>query len=178
MKGYVWWWLMALWLAACAAGLWFYSQSHISDFDPTLSLNQAAADAGFENRLSEVLREASVLPGSLVHIGPQRGCYCDTLAQRHHQAILNALPGYKSVALNVAQLPWVAQWLMRLPALVLLDDNGKVRYFGPYALGAGCFNGNTLKNQIVSTLRADIAPPGPLVISEATGCFCNAAQSG
>ena len=174
MKRHLWWGLMVLWLGACGSGLWFYSQSHITDFDPQLSLNHAAADVEFETRLSEVLRDASVLPGSVVHIGPEGGCYCDTLAQRHHQAILNKLPGYKSVSLNISQLPWVAQWLSRLPALVLLDSTGEVRYFGPYALGAGCFNGDTLVSRIVSTAQTSLAQPGPLVISEATGCFCDA----
>ncbi|WP_018984447.1 DUF6436 domain-containing protein [Salinimonas chungwhensis] len=175
MKQRGWWILVGLWFTACASGLGYYSISHIQTFDPHLTLNQAAAGQDFDKQLSATLAQAAVLPGTLLHIRPEGECYCDTLARTHLRALGEALPSYSIKSMSVSSLPGVSRWLTRLPALALLDKNGEVRYLGPYALGAGCFSGNTLETRIIALANSSLRSPGAVVISDATGCFCDAA---
>ena len=169
-KGLVWAGL-AVWAVGLLAGLWLYSKQQLTAFDPQQVLASAASQPGFDDRFVSRLSQAGVAAGSIVHIQPAESCYCNSLTQIHKQELATALPDYTVKTLVPEQLGETAALLAALPALAVIDKDNQLRYLGPYATGFGCLTGNTLINQIISTVNDPVSAMAT-ILTEASGCFC------
>ncbi|WP_414829297.1 DUF6436 domain-containing protein [Alteromonas sp. H39] len=169
---YLGWGMLFAWAVAILAGLWLYNSKQIVSFDPDQVLAQAATSMAFDDNLVVELSKQGVQPGSLVHLQTNAACYCNTLTSAHRDTLLSQLhnEGYQATTIDISTIPGLHALLPTFPAIAVIDNNGQLRYLGPYATGYGCFTGETLIDNIVSIARSDYH--GAVVQTEASGCFC------
>lgn len=166
--GYV---LIACWACALLGGMWLYSRTQLSEFDPALQLNSAAAEPGFDERVVEALIAAGATPGSVIHFARRQNCFCETLTQPHRQQLLSALAGFSAITLDPDNIAFLSAFLSHTPAVAVIDRQRRLRYLGPYAQGYGCMTGRTFVEAIISSVTTRYNPAA-VVNSNATGCFC------
>ena len=138
------WLLLALWAVGLLSALLLYGQRQLSQFDPNGELLHRTTAPDFDATLVEFLKNQNIKAGSVIHVGTQSRCYCDTLTTPHQTQLL---------------------------ALIVLDKQAQLRYLGPYATGYGCFTGKNLVEQVVS-YTTQLPYNGAVINADASGCFC------
>ena len=174
MSKFVSWMLLFGWAAALILAMLLYGNRQLSEFDPNGSLVHRSTYSNFDKSVVEILKNEGIPAGSIVHIGRQKYCYCETLTAPHQTQLLNRLShlGYSSVNINIELVPKLAKMLPSTPALIIIDSNNNLRYLGPYATGYGCFTGKDLVDEISQYATAPHYL-GAIIKSDAQGCFCH-----
>ncbi|APD84746.1 thioredoxin [Alteromonas sp. Mex14] len=166
------WLLLILWAIGLLCALLVYGQRQLSEFDPNGELLHRTTAPDFDATLVAILEKQDIQPGSIIHVGTQSRCYCDTLTKPHQSQLLAKIgDDYHQVRLNVEDIPELAAMLEALPALIVLDKHKQLRYLGPYATGYGCFTGKNLVEQVVN-YTTQLPYAGAVINTDATGCFC------
>lgn len=166
------WLLLILWAIGLLCALLVYGQRQLSDFDPYGELLHRTTAPDFDATLVAILEKQDIQPSSIIHVGTQSRCYCDTLTTPHQSQLLAKLgDDYHQVRLNVEDVPELAAMLEAVPALIVLDKQDQLRYLGPYATGYGCFTGKNLVEQVVS-YTTQSRYNGAVINTDASGCFC------
>ncbi|WP_218395835.1 DUF6436 domain-containing protein [Alteromonas lipotrueae] len=168
------WTLLLVWAISLLSAVLFYSQRQISEFDPNGTLLHQSTSTTFDASLISLLKDYNVPAGSIVHVGTQENCYCDTLTDSHQTQLLNKLGkiGYSGLTLDIENVPELATVLPSVPALIVVDTLYNLRYLGPYATGYGCFTGKDLVDEI-SGYASSSSHINAVVKTEADGCFCS-----
>ena len=166
------WLILILWAVGLLTALLVYGQRQLTDFDPNGELLHRSTAPNFDSSLVDVLKSQNISPGSVIHVGTQSRCYCDTLTTPHQTQLLAKLgDDFHHVKLNVEDVPELAAMLEAVPALIVLDKQDQLRYLGPYATGYGCFTGKNLVEQVVGyTTQSRYS--GAVINADASGCFC------
>ena len=166
---------VAIWALAILVFLGFASVSQIKSFDPENILGQAASQPEFDSLFAGELAQAGISPGTLVHIQSANRCYCNQLTETHREELAVELQeeGFQLAQLSLNEHPAISQFVGHFPALAVVDNNGQLRYLGPYAMGYGCFTGKNLVAKITQ-LATSAEYYGAQVNSEVKGCFCKA----
>lgn len=166
------WLLLVLWAIGLLCALLAYGQRQLSDFDPDGELLHRTTAPDFDASLVAILEKQGIQPGSVIHVGTQYRCYCDTLTTPHQTQLTAKLgSNFRQVRLIVEDVPELATMLEAVPALIVLDKQNQLRYLGPYATGYGCFTGKNLVEQVVS-YTTQLPYAGAVINTDATGCFC------
>lgn len=166
------WLLLVLWAVGLLTALLVYGQRQLSEFDPNGELLHRTTAPDFDASLVALLKKQDIQPGSIIHVGTQSRCYCDTLTTPHQSQLhLKLGDDFHQVRLNVEDVPELAAMLEAVPALIVLDKQEQLRYLGPYATGYGCFTGKNLVQQVVS-YTTQLPYSGAVINTDATGCFC------
>ncbi|WOI37390.1 DUF6436 domain-containing protein [Alteromonas sp. CI.11.F.A3] len=168
------WTLLLVWAISLLSAVLFYSQRQISEFDPKGTLLHQSTSVTFDASLITLLKNYDVPAGSIVHVGTQENCYCDTLTDPHQTQLINKLGqlDYSGFRLDIENVPELAAILPSVPALMVVDTQYNLRYLGPYATGYGCFTGKNLVDEI-SGYASNSSYINAVVKTEADGCFCN-----
>jgi hypothetical protein len=168
------WTLLLVWAISLLSAVLFYSQRQISEFDPKGILLHQSTSVTFDASLISLLKDYDVPAGSIVHVGTQEKCYCDTLTDSHQTQLINKLSqlGYSGLRLDIEDVPELASILPSVPTLIVVDTQYNLRYLGPYATGYGCFTGKNLVDEI-SGYASSSSYINAVVKTEADGCFCS-----
>ena len=166
--------LVGVWATAILVALLISNSNQMQDFDPDASLAQAASQQDFDSAFTGMLQEAGVSNGSIVHLSADSNCFCNDLSKGHQYDITQSLAdkGYEFNTLSLSENPAIGKLISHFPALAVIDNNGNLRYVGPYATGFGCFTGNDLVDDIARIATTE-QYFGATVNTEARGCFCN-----
>ena len=108
--------------------------------------------------------------GTLVHITSE-ACFCSDFTLEH-QSILDEMAlqdELKVVRISDEKID-KGKLIPSVPAVALLDANGKLAYFGPYSEGLACTESNGLVEVVMNNLRHGFNPE--LVVNDTTGCYC------
>ena len=173
MPGWLKWGLLALWALSLLAGMLLYSQRQLSEFDPGMTLSQAAASPDFDARFVTLLETQGVQPGSIVHLQKDTGCYCNQLTDPHTRQLAASLEKdqFRFRRLSLDTVPELKALIPTFPAVAVVDKQRKLRYLGPYATGYGCFTGATLVESIAHIATSEKSL-GAVINTSAEGCFC------
>lgn len=169
-----------IWFVVASAFIFGMSSSTKSDFDPQMRLSQALMNVEFEKILAEhVDRSLGAVEqnrkGRLLHI-TQGSCYCEFLAKAHQSNLDKWASSFRFESLNVGlqKHAWLKQYVPSTPAIMALDEQNRIIYFGPYSRGAGCFNQTgEIDVQLNAWIERDNASEMLAVIdTDAQGCYC------
>lgn len=169
------WGLMLFWAGSLLAGILFFGQRQLHPFDPNGVLLHQSTSADFDAALVSTLLNNHIQPNTVLHIGSAQHCYCDSVTAPHQLQLAQVLEneGYNVKTVTLDSAPSLAKVIHATPALIIVDNQSKLRYLGPYAVGYGCFTGNTLVEQI-ATLATQTTYNGAVINADAQGCFCTA----
>ena len=167
--------LIGLWATSIMVALLMANGNQLKDFDPDLTLAQAASKQHFDESFADILQDAGIGHGTVVHFTANTRCFCNQLSESHQLEISNTLAnsGYGFSTVSISEHPAIGNVINHFPALAVIDKLGKLRYLGPYATGLGCFTGNNLVADIARIATSE-QYLGATVNTEARGCFCAA----
>ncbi len=175
MPKHIAWILLFLWASALIAGLVFYGKNQVTPFDPDGVLLHQSTDLAFDDRIVAELQANHISASTVLHIGSEKSCYCETVTEPHQAQLAKTLSeyGFISKQVSIESLPNLSKVITTIPALIVIDDQSNLRYLGPYATGLGCFTGQTLIGQIAQ-LATQTEYAGAVINADVEGCFCKA----
>lgn len=188
------WFAVLLWFTACSALVVWIGSANKSAFDPSSKLAIAIMDLSFERALihavespfqktNESINSGSKI-GKIFHI-TQGDCFCEWLAKSHKNNLeqWSAENGFSSYNVDLKQRPDLAKFIPSTPAVLAIDDNGQLLYFGPYSRGSGCFSSSgkiderldewkNSQKQYQGQSNIGRGSLGAMIDTDASGCYC------
>ena len=205
--------LVVAWFSIATVLIFGFNTAGKSAFDPVMRLSQAIMSTQFENQVSDTLQaslnlakmtselETEEIAGYIVRV-TQGDCFCEWLSNRHQVNLTDWASDNKFVtlSLDINDLPQLEEFVPSTPAIIALNHNQQLIYFGPYSRGAGCFastgevdaflsnyvqqnahsqrevNTNLNSTLTVNNLSTDLQQTDIKLASvidvDATGCYC------
>lgn len=166
--------LLTSWCVSAAIAFWWFQGRLIQPFVDDLSLYAPLAQ-----QQAPLPQPA---PGQITVVQfVDDDCYCSRVNQEHRQRIRQAYPGEvafyevhadRPLPADLAPLMQKKPAISRVPAALVLDQQGKLEYFGPYAFGTGCFTGDgTFVERAIDRVISKRSRPQINVLGN--GCFCD-----
>lgn len=188
------WVAVLLWFASCSALVIWIGSANKSAFDPSSKLAMAIMDLGFESALisavsapvvhARKVESLNIAEGKIFHI-TQGECYCEWLAQSHKNNLdkWSTENAFSSYEVNLNQHPNLRKFIPSTPAVLAVDDQGRLIYFGPYSRGSGCFASSGMIDErlkewqaqqtgTVSSALFNEMNLGAMIDTDASGCYC------
>ena len=129
-------------------------------------------DTEFDRRFTSLIEQTvGTSSGAVVHF-TMDNCFCDYVAENHVTSVKKRASeqGFKNHVItlksnNRFNIPSV-------PAIAVINQNGKLTYLGPYATGMFCSEGEGLVEQYIIDNTENNAL-GATILTDAQGCYCN-----
>ncbi|MFZ5603627.1 MAG: DUF6436 domain-containing protein [Pseudomonadota bacterium] len=184
-----WLYVIALiWLLLVAGLLWYSLRMPQQWFDPLQIQPHAFQDASALHRLTAALakQHPDLKPGQPLFIRfRQTDCRCEQLVDAYHQLQTKLLQqqGYRVLTVEKAdleqlartQLPELFSWITATPAVMVVDGNGALAYFGPYHQEGVCNSENSYLEPVLQAVNTQ--QPVNIINTLVFGCFCATAPS-
>ena len=150
----------------------YLSTLKAKQFDVNGLLLSNAMDTEFDHRFTSLIEETvGTSSGAVVHF-TMDNCFCEYVAERHVTSVKKRASeqGFKNHVItlnsdNRFNIPSV-------PAVAVINHNGKLTYLGPYATGTFCSEGEGLVEQYIIDNTENNAL-GATILTDAQGCYCN-----
>ena len=162
--------IIGLWLLGIVIASRYFIDSRLVTFDPQQKLT------GLSNeRIVEQVSHIKALAGTdlrntIVHFTTP-GCSCDQFSVEHKAGInyQAKLDGFKVINLELD--PTQSSLIPSSPAVLVLDELGKLIYLGPYSIGLSCTQSNGYIELALANYKKGFN--SKLIINQASGCYCN-----
>jgi hypothetical protein len=188
------WLFILLWFAFASGLVIAMNTTTAKEFDHDNRLSIALMSMDFEQELVNVLRSVNPMRGDRVmHLTSGTGCLCQTLVQPHIEKINQLVTASDTaiITLNIDDYPELRKRVPSTPAIVVINKQEKLLYFGPYSQGSGCFSSAGAVDAVISrgllvdsfaqsSLQQKALPNSMFstqIVAEAKGCYCNQAIS-
>ncbi|WP_100915226.1 DUF6436 domain-containing protein [Pseudoalteromonas spongiae] len=166
------WVLLAVWSIILTSSVLYLSTLKAKQFDVNGLLLGNAMDTQFDHRFTSIVEETlDTRNGAVVHF-TMDNCFCEYVAQSHVMSVKNLASehGFKNHVItlksnNRFNIPSV-------PAVAVINQNGKLTYLGPYATGMFCSEGEGLVEQYIND-NTEHNELGATILTDAQGCYCN-----
>jgi len=165
--------LLIIWAAGLLFAVLYAASNKPKYFDPQNVLHQSAMSLSFDTEFVEALsKEKLGLAGSVIHF-QGRDCFCQTVAQSHISSVekLAEKQQFNNINVTLDEPSSLKTYVPSVPAVAVIDMEGKLHYFGPYSSGMFCTEGDGLVEPFIG--KDQSAKTGATVISQSKGCYCN-----
>ncbi len=170
-----------IWISGAIALAILLGYNNQKGFDPQQALSIAIMDLNFESNFSNAarlaLKEGS--KGYLMHIGTSNQCACEIIA-RNHQSSLDTFARQHKIAyhyIDIDGYPDLSRYVPSVPAVAFFDEQGRLKFFGPYSSGAGCFGSFGFIDSYLQSFIESKAPETATIVTDASGCYCENVQT-
>jgi hypothetical protein len=179
--------ILLVWMLVVAALLWYSMQLPRNWFDPSQTLPHPLHDDASLNRLKAALNgiqpDLSFTRPVFVRF-MQASCKCEQLVDAYHQLQMPLLAqqGYQTLTLDDRHmqqlahtgLPELYSWITATPAILVLDGNGNLAYFGPYHQDGICSSESSYLEPVLRAVNS--GQPVNIINTLVFGCFCPTAD--
>lgn len=175
--------IIASWLVLMALVAWYGTRMPTAWFDPAQIAPHDFADPVQLSDFRMALQDTLPLPpgaGPLFVRFAQPGCPCEQLVDSYHQLMVPSLrkQGFTVVTVTPSHMEQLAaklgerlwQWVPSTPAILLLNSNGELAYFGPYHQAGICNSENSYLEPVLDALVN--GEPVSIINTLVEGCFC------
>lgn len=164
---------VCVWLVACGSWLWYSLDESGVTFDHAGTLLAASQDAQFDQTVTTAFKtQFGDISNAVFHIVDD-ACWCQKVAGTHIASVskLARESGFSNRQVSPDTLPsdllaYVPSW----PATLVFDEQGKLRYFGPYSSGVYCSANKGLVEPFIRNTVSKL--PGAVIPMDAKGCYC------
>lgn len=174
MKSTKWYWAvaMAIWASVVIILLYLTTIKTLTEFDPKQQLVTQAASSSFDQDFKARMQQyAPQLNNTVVHFS-QSQCNCNKAAEEHINSVKLLAQEHlmSNIVINEDSKDMLAL-IPSTPAVAVFDQDGELRYLGPYSAGYSCTIGNGIVESFISNMGKSVAV-GAAVISQTKGCYC------
>ncbi len=157
--------VFVVWFVLASAGLFYVGNQHYGHFDPSGNW-PAIAPKTFSSSALGIL----AAPGKQVVHVQQTQCSCNRLTKQHISQFTDEylVPSSAQFKRQLSQVAAAGLPLPAAPAVLIFED-GRLIYAGPYATGPSCSLADSL---IAPILRNEIKLPGVWLNGEVKACRC------
>lgn len=167
--------IVFIWFFGALFFLAFFANSGLSHFDPTGRLTNASQNLHFDQTFVDSLKgDVGNLQSTVVHF-EMDDCQCNQIAAEHKAsvALLATEQYYTNKVIKVSQFPSVTQWLPSVPAVAVIEDDGRLAYLGPYSAGYSCSAGNGIVERYIEVKPQKMNNLPASIVTDTLGCYCN-----
>ncbi|GMM83967.1 DUF6436 domain-containing protein [Pseudoalteromonas sp. MTN2-4] len=164
--------IFLFWAASLLLAVLYASSSKLKSFDPNNQLHQAALQTRFDKLfLTQLQTIEANLVNTVFHFRTD-SCFCHTVAQGHIASVekLAERQTFRNIKVNLVTNSKLKRFIPSVPAVAVVDEEGKLSYLGPYASGMFCTQGNGLVEPFIKRMQGQNL--GATVISQSQGCYC------
>lgn len=180
--------ILAFWLLLIVGLLWYAWRLPQQWFDPQQvqphAFNDPAQVQRFVTALSHLKPDLNMGSPWFVRFR-QADCRCEHLVDAYHQLQTSLLQRqeYQVVTLErdditrlaQTELPELMQWISSTPAVLVLDRQGRLAYFGPYHQEGICNSENSYLEPVLQAVEE--GRPVNIINTLVFGCFCSTTSS-
>ncbi|XOV77609.1 MAG: DUF6436 domain-containing protein [Aestuariibacter sp.] len=163
--------VFSVWALIAGGLLYFSNATKLISFDPQGHLGQKAASMDFDQQFLFWLNKQGLKTHSTVIHITEPDCPCFAISQPHRKSVAALATTYNFENQHIDWNEAMSDYVPASPAVVVISDNGRLAYFGPYSSGAFCTADNGLVEPFIKGKRQTL--PGAVVITDAIGCYCN-----
>lgn len=163
--------IAAVWLIAILLALISQKEAGLRDFDPTSKLYAISlSDNQFDSLLNEISNQGND-DNIVVHIR-NKDCVCNSIASQHikNVASLAETQNMTYKTLYIEDQPSLREWVPSVPAIAIINESGKLTYFGAYSSGIKCSPNEGFPEKYINGYENQF---GTDFSFEAMGCYCN-----
>lgn len=175
--------LVLIWLGLMGLVWWLGHQLSPAWFDPARIAPHGFTESHnvdrFYQALTKVVPDLPADSAFFIRFA-QPDCPCERYVENYHQLMLPTLKkqGLHPITLTPAMMQQMAQvlgpqlweWVPSTPAILLLDQQRQVAYFGPYHQAGICNSENSYLEPVLQTLQQQ--QPVNIINTLVEGCFC------
>lgn len=164
--------IFLFWNVSLLLAVLYASSSKLKPFDPNNQLHQAALQTQFDKLfLTQLQTVEANLVNTVFHFRTD-SCFCHTVAQGHIDSVekLAERQTFRNIKINLVANPELKRFIPSVPAVAVVDEEGKLNYLGPYSSGMFCTQGNGLVEPFIKKMQGQNL--GATVISQSQGCYC------
>ena len=164
--------IFLIWTVSLLLAVLYASSSKLKPFDPNNHLHQAALETKFDELFLRQLQTFESHTVNTVFHFRTDSCFCQTVAQSHINSVekLAKRKTFRNIKVDLSLLPELKQYVPSVPAVAVVDKEGRLSYLGPYSSGVYCTQGNGLVEPFIE--KKKIQNLGATVISQSQGCYC------
>lgn len=145
----------------------YFTNARLADFDPTGRLAELSPMdiTSFKSNGNTISFTDNKL--TVFHL-LSANCHCNKLNNEHISSIdkmANSL-NFSIKKINVEQ----SDIIPSLPAILVVDEQGKLMYLGPYSQGLSCSKSSSFVETVLNNFKAGYN--SELMVKEAKGCYC------
>ena len=159
-----------LWLIFTLIAAIYFIQNRLAQFDPELNLNGNSRYSLISQiRELELLKETD-LSNTIIHF-TSNDCSCTQYSVDHKLSIdkIAKRDGFKVININLSQD--LHTIIPSTPAILIVDKQQELLYFGPYSVGLACSESNGYVETVLKNYAKGYH--SNLIISDVKGCYCN-----
>ena len=135
--------IFLVWAVSLLLAVLYASSSKLKSFDPNNQLHQAALETRFDKLfLTQLQTVEANLVNTVFHFRTD-SCFCQTVAQGHIDSVekLAERQTFRNIKINLVANPKLKRFIPSVPAVAVIDKEGKLSYLGPYSSGMFCTQG-------------------------------------
>ncbi len=167
--------LLIIWFVGCSALILIMNAGKAREFDPEQRLAIKLMELDLEAKLLSTLNtfKNNSSRGRIFHLY-QNQCICERLAKSHVKTLDSWASDnrFESHSVNINQYPQLKAFVPSTPAILAIDANNQLIYFGPYSRGIGCFNRSGEIDQQLANWVTPNSQRAGIIETDAKGCYC------
>ncbi len=161
--------IVVLWLGFTVLAAIYFITDRLVSFDP----QQKLANVNHQSLVEQIIAEFELpnhLPNTLINfVGPN--CKCNQTSFEHLSDVKNTAKQSKMSVINITIPKEFNGLVPSTPAVMALDNNNELIYFGPYSEGLSCGKGEGIIDLVLSNYKKGFN--AQLIMANSEGCYCN-----
>jgi len=161
--------IVFVWLAFTLVAAAYFITDRLVPFDPNQKLNNMSQYA-LVNKIKSDFELPADLSNTLVNFVSEN-CRCNQTSSTHLSDVKMTAERENMSVINVVIPDNFSGIIPSTPAVLALDDNSELIYFGPYSEGLSCSSGEGIIDLVMSNYKKGFN--AKLIMTATQGCYCN-----
>ncbi|MCE2596369.1 DUF6436 domain-containing protein [Motilimonas cestriensis] len=162
--------IVVVWVISTLIAASYFINARLVEFDPNGKLQQNRQ--GFVmSLLAQAQLDPLAMDNTIIHFTSE-GCVCNSYSQAHKQTLNQQAISNGYQVINLTMTAALRELVPATPAALVMSNEGKLVYFGPYSEGLACSSSNSLIELAINNFNKGFNPE--LIIDKAKGCYCQA----
>lgn len=161
--------IVFVWLGFTILAAAYFISDRLVAFDPSQKLNNIS-----QNTLVSQIKTEFDLPDNLSNTlinFVSENCRCNQTSSTHLSDVKMTAEKENMSVINVVIPNSFSSIVPSTPAVLALDDNSELIYFGPYSEGLSCGSGEGIIDLVMSNYKKGFN--AKLIMTTTEGCYCN-----
>ncbi|WP_426359452.1 DUF6436 domain-containing protein [Pseudocolwellia sp. HL-MZ19] len=161
--------IVFVWLGFTVLAAAYFITDRLVAFDPSQKLNNMS-----QNALVEKIKAEFELPNNLSNTlinFVSENCRCNQTSSSHLSDVKMTAERENMSVINVVIPDNFSGIIPSTPAVLALDHNSELIYFGPYSEGLSCGSGEGIIDLVMSNYKKGFN--AKLIMTSTEGCYCN-----
>ena len=161
--------IVAVWLIFTVCAAIYFIGNRLSEFDPERKLVDISQEE-LVHRIMAELKLPEHMPNTLINF-ISKNCSCNQISEAHRIDVKKNASQENMSVINITLPEGFSGIIPSTPAVLALNKNSELIYFGPYSEGLSCGSGEGIIDLVMSNYKKGYN--AQLIMEKSKGCYCN-----